>query len=508
MKNNVMKKLLNPTFIFFALLLFVFVFYRCGTEIEDNPPVIPILSSPQNESTLTTSLVNFRWIDNIINSKYRIQISNSLEFDNIKIDETIAENSFTHEMNFGDGDYFWRVISQNNEGLWSKPSDVWKFEILTQGPNPPVLIEPQNNSTIYENKPTFKWSVIEEIENYNLQVSSDMNFGSIILDIESQGNYYRPSKNLANGEIYFRVRAKNKENLLGQFSKAFKININYAWDSKQNMSIAREMLASGVINNKIYVVGGYNGVILDINEEYDPITDSWMTKAPMSVARAGLATAVTNGKLYALGGFGDIENYAEFVNEEYNPVTNSWQRKALMPTGRSSFAAAAVDGKIYAIGGIDSAFFTNANEMYDPINNTWETKSNFGGYRYYISAAVVENKIYVIGGFGFHDEDNEMYDPTSDTWETKKSMITGRHNLSLAVVNNKIYSMGGGFFDREYINEQYNPTTDTWVNKKQMLTPRESATASVFNNKVYVIGGSNSTGRLSVNEEYNPENDK
>ena len=45
----------------------------------------------------------------------------------------------------------------------------------------------------------------------------------------------------------------------------------------------------------------------NIAERYDPVTNTWETLASMSVARNGVASAVLNGKLYAIGGAGFIK---------------------------------------------------------------------------------------------------------------------------------------------------------------------------------------------------------
>jgi hypothetical protein len=68
------------------------------------------------------------------------------------------------------------------------------------------------------------------------------------------------------------------------------------------MPTARSGLAIGVVNDKIYVVGGGSTV-----EEYDSITDRWTTKVSMPDSKSYLAAGVVNGKIYAIGGTGGCE---------------------------------------------------------------------------------------------------------------------------------------------------------------------------------------------------------
>ena len=57
------------------------------------------------------------------------------------------------------------------------------------------------------------------------------------------------------------------------------------------------MFVSEVVNDTIYVIGGYDGIYYKTNEAYDPVNDTWTTKAPMTQAREGAASVVVNGKI-------------------------------------------------------------------------------------------------------------------------------------------------------------------------------------------------------------------
>jgi N-acetylneuraminic acid mutarotase len=73
------------------------------------------------------------------------------------------------------------------------------------------------------------------------------------------------------------------------------------------------------VNGKIYAIGGYNDSsgCLSTVEEYDPATDTWTTKTPMPTTRAGLAIGVVNNKIYAIGGHGGGSLLSTV--EEYDP---------------------------------------------------------------------------------------------------------------------------------------------------------------------------------------------
>jgi Kelch motif. len=55
---------------------------------------------------------------------------------------------------------------------------------------------------------------------------------------------------------------------------------------------------------------------LGMNEAYEPETNRWIAGAPMLIARCWLAVGVVNGKLYAVGGY---NGYYLATNEEFEP---------------------------------------------------------------------------------------------------------------------------------------------------------------------------------------------
>ena len=201
-----------------------------------------------------------------------------------------------------------------------------------------------------------------------------------------------------------------------------------SWTRKADMPTARFGLSTGVVDGKIYAIGGGKtayGTYLSTVEEYDPATDTWTEKTDMPTARNGHAAAVVNGKIYVIGGEPSSQASISTV-EEYDPSTDTWTRKADMPTRRTFLCASAVNGKIYAIGGViagepaDPDWDTRHVEEYDPATDTWTRKADMPIQRSCFSASVVDGKIYVIGGVtgNLHEPSIstvQEYDPVTDT---------------------------------------------------------------------------------------------
>src|SRR5262249_58819904 len=63
-------------------------------------------------------------------------------------------------------------------------------------------------------------------------------------------------------------------------------------------------------------------------EEYDPATNTWRARSPMPTARNHAAIGVVNNKIYVIGGrvgaaFIGVASNTD-VGEEYDPATHQW----------------------------------------------------------------------------------------------------------------------------------------------------------------------------------------
>lgn len=141
------------------------------------------------------------------------------------------------------------------------------------------------------------------------------------------------------------------------------------WTKLAPMKVARDHAFVGVINNRLYVVGGRDRPKYDITtiEEFDPATGAWSDKTPMPSGRSGGHATVLNGELYVFGGEGNEAAANGLYNEveAFNPATNSWKRFEPMPLPRHSLVTAAIGNRIYLPGGATSRGGTNLTDYVD-----------------------------------------------------------------------------------------------------------------------------------------------
>ena len=69
----------------------------------------------------------------------------------------------------------------------------------------------------------------------------------------------------------------------------------------------------------------------------------------MPQSRQELATGWLNGKLYVVGGF-DAGSHSTGMVQVYNPTTNTWTLAPALPIAVNHNAAAVMGGKLYSFG--------------------------------------------------------------------------------------------------------------------------------------------------------------
>ena len=297
-----------------------------------------------------------------------------------------------------------------------------------------------------------------------------------------------------------------------------------SWTPKARMGLAKTGFGVGVMNDKIYVIGGHpygsTEFTIDDVSVYDPSTDQWRSKQHMPGPLAWFGTAVYQDEIYVIGGAWFLSGSEKNDVWVYSPVANNWTTKASMPTPRAEVEANMVDGKIYVIGGREStSSVTDVDEVYDPGTDTWTTKTPIPTPVTGYASAVVDSKIYVIGGWTFAANStstsrvnlNQIYDPETDTWSLgtpiPESVGANAGATTGVMAPKRIYVIG------DDLNQVYNPSNDSWSvgepipNSARRLTNFADAEIAVVNDQLYALGGvyqdANGNG-YSVNEQYTP----
>ena len=198
---------------------------------------------------------------------------------------------------------------------------------------------------------------------------------------------------------------------------------NDSWKALAPMPSKRGAAVAAVVGGKIYVIGGaalHPGSketslhparphrAVDTNEVYDPATNTWEKRQTMPTARNHAAIGVVNNKIYVIGGRLGAAFITKAVNtgivEEYDPASDQWGvMKASLPNARSAAAYGTYKGKIYVAGGEERSGGPwqrtfRAVEAYDPVTNTWSLLPDMTFPRHGLAGDVLNGKLHLVSG--------------------------------------------------------------------------------------------------------------
>lgn len=195
-----------------------------------------------------------------------------------------------------------------------------------------------------------------------------------------------------------------------------------SWKPLAPLPTKRGSPNAAVVGGRIYVIGGatthpgsHESSIhparphrsSDANEAYDPATNTWTRRSPAPTPRNHAAAGVVNGKIYFLGGrlgAGFITRASNTdITEVYDPATDQWgPLLAPMPTARSAVAWGTYKGLIYVAGGevrnaTMSATYRTV-EAYDAAANRWIQLPPMEIARHGLAGDMIGNKFYLVSG--------------------------------------------------------------------------------------------------------------
>lgn len=200
-----------------------------------------------------------------------------------------------------------------------------------------------------------------------------------------------------------------------------------SWSTATNgLPAARTKFGAAVWNNRIYVVGGYNGSAVQSTVYVSPqlnsggnITSAWASSTAFNVARSGVTAITYANNLYILGGssdngstiLGDVQ--VAKINSDGTIPSGGWTYTSSLTDKLYGADGFAYNGFIYLYGGRSTATVCETNTIAAPISaNTtiasgnnptgigewFETNEKYVGSRYGAQAAYWEGKAYITGG--------------------------------------------------------------------------------------------------------------
>lgn len=169
----------------------------------------------------------------------------------------------------------------------------------------------------------------------------------------------------------------------------------------------RDVAASGVVDGRIYILGGWypNAQAQNIStvEVFDGTSWSVVTTTGPFTAVRSPAFAAVGRKIYVIGGC--VQTCQETMVQIFDTETSAFSQGAAMSLAGRHFsgqhAVARQDRYIYVFGGATDMSATKFNDVavYDTQANQWQTLSaTMTSERKSVGSTIVDDKLYIAGG--------------------------------------------------------------------------------------------------------------
>ena len=421
--------------------------------------------------------------------------------------------------------YYWKLYITDDKGVITC-GPIWRFTTLPHAntaPTVPTYFYPSDNASWQYPTLNFGWNCTDP------EGDSDTLYYDLYMGVTPQPpltmfnndtvNFWTLTGLNYTSTYYWKVVVRDNHYAYSSGPLYSFTTRDCPWFYKKELPSPRYGFGTAVVNGKIYVIGGTDGLV-DLAEvlEYDPLLDTWTRKADMPTARSNLAATVWNGKIYTLGG-GETNYSSKRANEVYDPLSDAWLSLASAPGSIFGMSAHAIKGNIYSVDPVYQ-YNINTNDWWDTAfphmdtawNDTaWTIDSIFPDTDYssvkslfphpeyrYCCSAVYNNMIYVMGGtdgYGFSPF-VDVYHPGTNLWTSASEMIGPSSYSSATMANNFIYVIGGCDTANSKRVRKYDPIADAWFIRSDLQAGRYRLGTAFANNRIYAIGGLSSIGSL------------
>ena len=167
---------------------------------------------PSDNSTEQSTYTRFRWTGVHGAESYTIVVSKKADFsDTVAIMRNMTTTNFVPSAELElSTKYYWYVIATSTDnGITT--SKTWSFTTASAKlAETPQLIAPENSAVLPTGSVELKWEAVTNALSYDVQVSTDMNFGSVLYDGKGQtASSWTIDANTAEQTLYWRVRSVN-----------------------------------------------------------------------------------------------------------------------------------------------------------------------------------------------------------------------------------------------------------------------------------------------------------
>lgn len=263
------------------------------------------------------------------------------------------------------------------------------------------------------------------------------------------------------------------------------------WRSLPDAPTARLMMASTVLDDKIWLIGGIReGETLQTVETYDPATKQWQPQPSLPIPLNHAAAATYRGEVVVIGGATDTVTQAS--DKVFALRDGTWVELPSLQHARAAPAVAVVDDKLVVVGGQNDKQIVPQTEVFD--GQSWTSAADMPTPREHLAAVSDGVYVYTVGGRVLSADENsaafERFDPESGNWETLPDMPTPRGSYGAAYLDGRIVAVGGEEPTRVLATvEIYDIANRKWSTQAPLNTPVHGQAVAAVGATVYCIGG-------------------
>jgi serine/threonine protein kinase/N-acetylneuraminic acid mutarotase len=264
-----------------------------------------------------------------------------------------------------------------------------------------------------------------------------------------------------------------------------------AWRPLPDAPTARLMMASAVLDGKIWVAGGMShGETLETVDSYDTRTGAWRPEPPLPIPLHHATAATYRGEVVVIGGAS--ENLADASNRVFAFRDGKWTELPTLQHARAAAAAAVVDDKLVVVGGQNDKQLVAQTEVFD--GQSWTQAADLPTPREHLAAVSDGVYVYAVGGRFLSADKNsaafERFDPESGKWDRLVDMPTPRGSYGAAFLDGRIVAVGGEEPTLVLATvEMYDISNQKWTTQAPIGTPRHGHVVAAVDSALYCIGG-------------------
>lgn len=287
------------------------------------------------------------------------------------------------------------------------------------------------------------------------------------------------------------------------------------WTTRAASPIARAEALRAVIDDKIYVFGGFSGSAGPVkrSDVYDPATNTWTQIADLPTRLTHAGVAIEGRDVYVAGGYvgiGDSGYNQQFGTTDvwkYHVDVDQWTTMPGLPRALASGGLVTLGRNLHYFGGNDENRNDAADHYVldlDNVNAGWQVRAPLPQGRSHLGYVALGGKIYAVAGQHGNDEALETtasvhaYDPATNAWTARAPLpVAVSHISSSTFVQNGRIIVAGGETDHGAATNlvtAYDPLANAWTSLTNLPAARFSGVAAAIgDDQIYFTGGSSQT---------------